>query len=264
MIVFFPLYTPWKAIMKQTNTLTVTYPTNLPYDDGEPLETPLHRENMNILIDSAVEVMGEKNDYFVGGNMFLYYNPQEVKNKDFRGPDFFLVKGVDGNKERKSWILWEEDWQYPNIIIELLSESTYQTDLESKRELYEQTFKTSEYFVYDPLSPNNFHGWRLNEYGFYIEQIRNEKDWLWSEELGCWLGVWTGRIKNKQKTYLRMYDMNQNLVLLGFEHAERERMEKEKERMEKERERMEKERERMEKLKLANKLREMGIDPDRL
>ncbi len=55
--------------------------------------------------------------------------------------------------------------------------------------------------------------------------VKNEKDWLWSQELNCWLGVWNGQIKDEFKTYLRMYNKQKKLVLLEFE---KERLEKEK------------------------------------
>lgn len=233
------------------------YPTNLPHDDGVPLETPIHRENMNILIDSADVAMGKKKDYFVGGNMFLYYSPDLEKTKDFRGPDFFLVKGVDGKRERNSWILWEENWKYPNIIIELLSATTYKTDLVDKKELYEQIFRTSEYIVYDPKEPSYLRGWRLNKYGFYEELEKNEEGWLYSKELDCYLGVWSGQWKGKSMTYLRMYDRYKKLIILEYERAEKER-----ERAEREFERAEKEL--MQKEKLAKKLQELGFDPNKI
>ncbi|MCP5495774.1 MAG: Uma2 family endonuclease [Leptospiraceae bacterium] len=246
----------------------IKFPKNLPCDDGIPLETPVHRENMNILIDSAEFVMGNRKDFFAGGNMFLYFNPQELKNQDMRGPDFFLVKGVDGKKERKTWTLWEENWKFPDVIVELLSESTYQVDLGIKKELYEQTFHASEYYVYDPYNPDYLRGWSLNSYGFYEELVKNPEGWLWSRELNCWLGVWRGKMKGESKTYLRMYDKQKNLILLEFEreHLEkvRERERAEKERLEKEKERSEKEKERLEKEILAKKLRELGFDPDKL
>lgn len=214
------------------------YPTDLPCDDGIPLETPIHRENMNILIDLAIEVMKPRKDIFAGGNMFLYYNLEEQKNKDLRGPDFFLVKGVDGERERETWTLWEEKWKFPNIIIELLSKSTYEIDLKDKKELYEQTFHTEEYFVYDPKEPDYLRGWRLNEYGFYIELKKNEDGWLWSKELNCWLGVWTGEFNGKIKTYLRMYNKQKELIFLEAEK------EKQKNKL------------------LLDKLRELGINPN--
>lgn len=228
------------------------YPTNLPYDDGVPLESPIHRENMNILIDSAKSALGKRKDFYTGGNMFIHYNLEEQKNRDFRGPDFFLVKDVDGTKERKSWILWEEEWKFPDVIVELISETSHKVDLIDKKELYENTFRTPEYYVYNPYDTESLQGWRLNQYGFYQELSRNEGGWLWSKELNCWLGVWSGNISGEFKTYLRMYDKQKRLVLLESE-KERKRADKndeiakkEKERAEKERERAEKERERAE------------------
>jgi Uma2 family endonuclease len=88
------------------------------FDDGEPLETFRHRNAMNLLIESAtcaLAAMG-RDDYYVGDNMFLYYSAEQRMNKDFRGPDFFAVLGVDGYRERKGWVLWQEDWKFPDVI----------------------------------------------------------------------------------------------------------------------------------------------------
>ena len=66
-------------------------PTELIYDDGEPMESNRHRIAMNLLINTIEQEFVERDDFFVGGNMFIYYSTAQVKNKDFRGPDFFLV-----------------------------------------------------------------------------------------------------------------------------------------------------------------------------
>ncbi|WP_448570609.1 hypothetical protein [Trichothermofontia sp.] len=93
-------------------------PTDLPYDDAEPLATPRHRFAMNLLIDSLDRHWQHRNDYFVGGNMFLYYSAapvkNQVKNQDFRGPDFFAVLGVEHQRDRKYWAIWDEGGQYPD------------------------------------------------------------------------------------------------------------------------------------------------------
>lgn len=69
-------------------------PTDLIFDDGEPLESSRHRVAINTLISSIRHHFALLNDYFVGGNMFVYYSSQQVKNKDFKGPDFFVVLDV--------------------------------------------------------------------------------------------------------------------------------------------------------------------------
>ena len=56
-------------------------PTDLIFDDGEPLESNRHRVNINLLCDSLLEAFSDKNDFFTGGNMFIYYSREQVKNK---------------------------------------------------------------------------------------------------------------------------------------------------------------------------------------
>lgn len=61
--------------------------------------------------------------------MFIYYSSKQAKNNDFRGPDFFAVLNVDGNRSRQGWVVWEEEGRYPDVIIELMSPSTKNVDL---------------------------------------------------------------------------------------------------------------------------------------
>ena len=107
--------------------------SDLPTEDGVPLESPWHRDQINLLIDSLISAWGERDNYFVGGNMFIYFSKEQARNRDYRGPDFFVVKNVDGKLERGSWIVWDEGGRYPNVIIELLSPSTAELDKTVKR-----------------------------------------------------------------------------------------------------------------------------------
>jgi Uma2 family endonuclease len=79
-------------------------PTDLIFDDGEPLETNRHRIAMNVLIDSALQALSSRSDFFTGGNMFVYYSRTQAMNRDFRGPDFFVVLDVNGDRERQGWM----------------------------------------------------------------------------------------------------------------------------------------------------------------
>lgn len=74
-------------------------PSNLVFDDGEPLETNRHRIAMNVLIDSAQGALSGREDFFVGGNMFVYYSSVQAMKRDFRGPDFFVVMDIDGSRD---------------------------------------------------------------------------------------------------------------------------------------------------------------------
>ena len=70
-------------------------PTDLIFDDGEPLETNRHRIAMNVLIRSLKNGCASLQDVFVGGNMFIYYSAKQARNRDFKGSCFFVVLGVD-------------------------------------------------------------------------------------------------------------------------------------------------------------------------
>ncbi|NEO86660.1 MAG: Uma2 family endonuclease [Spirulina sp. SIO3F2] len=250
-------------------------PTDLVFDDGVPLESNRHRIAMNLLIASIYEAFTPRTDFFAGGNMFVYYSLKQIKSRDFRGPDFFVVLDVDGTKERQGWVLWEEGGRYPDVIVELMSPSTAQIDLNAKKTLYEQVFRTKHYFVYDPFDPASLQGWELQPGHRFAPLQPNNQGWLWCDSLGLWLGTWQGKRLQEQAYWLRFYDPKGQLVLLP---EERERQEKEQERQRAEQERQQAEQERQAKedaiaqlnqqrqqqTAMAAKLRELGIDPDTL
>lgn len=198
-------------------------PTDLIYDDGEPMETNHHRIAMNILIDSVEHfLMKQRNDFYVGGNMFIYYSATQARNRDFRGPDFFLVLDTNSDVLRKAWVVWNENGRYPDVVIELMSPSTAQADKNEKKDIYEKIFKTREYYVFDPFDRTSFQGWRLNNKMKYEEITPNEKGWLFCESVNLWLGTWEGVIKRETNHWLRFFDRNGNLVLLPSEEAQQE------------------------------------------
>ncbi|RIK42702.1 MAG: hypothetical protein DCC55_07910 [Chloroflexi bacterium] len=162
----------------------------LPEEDGEPLETHWHRLEINLLVDVVKEQRRGRQDFFAGGNMFIYYSLDQVRNRDYKGPDFFLVKNIDGSYPRQKWVVWEENGRYPNVIIELMSPSTADEDLGPQKTLYEQTFRTPEYFCYDPET-HTLYGWRLGPDG-YVEIEPDENERLWSTQLEAWLGLYGG------------------------------------------------------------------------
>lgn len=133
---------------------------DLPYDDGEPLESHWHRQQINLLGDMLHQHWPERTDFFAGGNMFVYYSLEQARTRDYKGPDFFVGLGVDGARPRHSWIVWQEEGRYPDVIVELLSPTTMDQDLGPKKDLYERVFKTSEYFCVDP-DDWSVRGWRL-------------------------------------------------------------------------------------------------------
>ena len=226
-------------------------PADLIFDDGVPLESNRHRIAMNVLIDSALQALLSRSDVFTGGNMFVYYSRNQAMNRDFRGPDFFAVLDVDGSRERQGWVVWEEEGRYPDVIVELMSPSTAKVDLGVKKDLYERTFRTADYFVYDPFDSASLQGWHLDAAQRYQPLELSDRGWLWCETLQLWLGTWEGSMRREPPTgtchWLRFYDRDGHLVLLP-EEAAQQQVEQEQQRAE----------------RLANRLRELGEDPEAL
>lgn len=84
-------------------------------------------------------------------------------------------------------MVWEENGKYPNVIIELLSNSTAAIDRGWKKQIYQDIFRTPEYFWFDPQSLE-FEGFELIR-GQYRRLQPNEQGWLWSEQLELYLGI---------------------------------------------------------------------------
>jgi Uma2 family endonuclease len=204
---------------------------NLPEEDGIPLESEMHY-TLPWMLRLSIQAHWEgRTDFYIGCNMFLYYayeqaeeivqavRRQRSRRVRFKGPDLFLVRGVeDTTRPRPYWAVWLEQGRYPDLIVEFLSPSTAQNDKTHKKELYAKVFHTPEYFWYDPFT-QEFAGFRLAMFpNWHYEPIApNEQGWLWSEVLSAYLGTWTGKVYGREQTWLRLYDAEGNLVLLGEE-----------------------------------------------
>ncbi|OWK46907.1 Uma2 family endonuclease [Fimbriiglobus ruber] len=213
---------------------------DLPYEDGEPMDTFWHLRAMNLLIECIEQHFQGRKDFFVGGNMFMYFSPKMVFNRDFRGPDFFYVNGAAHDKSRPSWVVWEEEGKFPNVIVELTSPTTKKVDLTTKKTLYAQTFRTPEYYCYDP-DGSQLVGWRL--YDGNYEPIEPEGGRLWSSELELYLGPWESEFQTRTEVWLRFFDASGN-VILTFDEAAKQRIEVEKQRVKVEKQRTDVEKQR--------------------
>jgi Uma2 family endonuclease len=211
--------------------------------DGAEVESALHWEQLELLAKTLRWHWRGREDYFIGANLTIYFSRLQLKNRDFRGPDFFLVLDTDP-RPRASWVVWEEEGKYPDLIIELLSDSTADIDREIKRELYQDHFRTPEYFLFSPVTAE-FIGYRLQGRK-YAAIPADERGWKWSETLGLYLGVEGGR--------LRYFTSDGGTVLSPEEDAEQAMREarQEKRRAEQAEEQA---------AKLAARLRELGLDP---
>ncbi|MFB8791570.1 MAG: Uma2 family endonuclease [Potamolinea sp.] len=236
----------------------VIFPPGDLYSDEPPLESELHLRQIILLFKCLEWLWRDRNDFYAAGNLTIYYSPRQLKSEDFRGPDFFVVLETD-RKTRKSWVVWEEEGKYPNVILEIISPSTANTDKDFKKKLYQSTFRTPDYFWFDPET-QEFAGFHLLD-GDYQPIKANPQGLLWSQQLGLYVGIYQG--------LLRFFTPELELVPTPEEAADAERQEKElaltiaqQETQRADAERQEKELALTRAEKLAAKLRELNIDPD--
>ena len=216
--------------VQQDISADVTFPPSDLYSDEPTVETELHLRQIILLFKCLEWLWKDRTDFYAAGNLTIYYSPNQKKSQFFRGPDFFVVLKTE-RKTRKSWVVWEEDGKYPNFILEILSPTTANTDREYKKELYQNTFRTPDYFWFDPYTLE-FAGFHL-VYGEYQPLEENQQGHLWSRQLGLYLGIYQG--------LLRYFTPAGELVPTPEETAEEETKRAER---------------------LAAKLRELNIDPD--
>ncbi len=182
---------------------------DLPYDDGEPMESELHLYQIILFLETLKLHWADRDDFFVGGNMAVYFSAEHVKKQDFRGPDFFIALGVDGKRMRKSWVMWEEE-KGPDLVMEFLSNSTAAFDREGKKQIYHDQLRVPEYFYYDPLT-GELAGFEWTCEG-YQPLIPDHAERLISNIIGLALVRWVGKFNGVTANWLRWATLDGKLL----------------------------------------------------
>lgn len=187
-----------KQIELESETLSeeIIFPPDELESDEPELESSLHLQQIILLIQCLEWLWHDRNDFFAAGNLSVYYiynSPEQpTKLRDFCGPDFFVVLDTV-RKNRKSWMVWKEGGKYPNVIVEILSDSTAKVDRTDKKQLYQDVFRLPDYFYFDPVTLE-FAGFTLVS-GQYQPLEPTEQGWLWSEQLKLYLGVYESKLR---------------------------------------------------------------------
>jgi Uma2 family endonuclease len=242
---------------------------DLPSEDpeGPGLPDEFHLFQPQLLSETLRLPMVSADQVFTGSDLNLYYDPN---NKLWhKRPDWFAVAGVprfyDGHDLRLSYVVWDEQ-VHPFIIVELLSPKTAKSDLgedeaepdesPTKWQVYEQILKVPYYVVFDRYEENlRVFKWVDGEYQPQV--LTDGRYWL--EDMGIGLGIWRGEFKKNTRLWLRWYDADGNWLPTETEDEREQRLAAQL-RAESESRRADQERSRAE--RLAEKLRELGIDPD--
>jgi Uma2 family endonuclease len=223
-----PLADDIRASLEQLQQLKL-YP-----GDGDRMESDWHVVSISLLDELVRNHLGAPKNYFCGGNMFIYYSVAQAKEVEeyveaktvarkprFKGPDFFLVRDVDGTKPRESWVVWDEGGRYPDLVVEFISTSTRKKDVDENVKFYARVFRVPEYFWFDRRS-GELVGYRLSG-SSYTPIEPDSRGRLWSEVLGAYLGVWRGEYRGRRFPWLRLWDKEGRLVPTTAERAARER-----------------------------------------
>ncbi|WP_437283233.1 Uma2 family endonuclease [Sorangium sp. So ce375] len=187
------------------------------HDDGAS-QSERHRKQMDLLIEALDLLWKERDDVYVGGNMAVYFSELQAKKNDFRGPDVFVVLDTV-RRERKSWVVWQEDGRTPDMVIELLSESTEKVDRADKMRIYAKLLRVPEYYLFDPFTGV------LEAYALdittmtYTSVAPGAGGDVVSPRLQLRLGVRRGRYHGLEADWLRWLDPEGHLVPTGEEQA---------------------------------------------
>ncbi len=195
----------------------------LPCDDGEPMETLFHDAQDALLKDTLLDAWSARRDFVVAGNLFVYFSAHQVKANDFRGPDVMVVLDVDGSKERKSWVAWEEGGRLPDVVIEVTSESTAHVDRGEKMRIYSQIWRTSAYFIFDPES-ELLEGFKLDVTSRrYTPLLADENGDFEVAALGLKLGLRQTEYRRFTRRFVRWLDPSGRALPTAQERAHTER-----------------------------------------
>ncbi|MBD2183118.1 Uma2 family endonuclease [Aerosakkonema funiforme] len=108
----------------------------------------------------------------------LIWYPVEERKDICQAPDVMVVFGRE-KKERKSYLPWNEDNIAPQVVFEILSETNTKKEM-NKKLLFYNEYNVEEYYLYDPKK-KNLDGWLRNE--GILDVIESMSAWV-SPRLG--------------------------------------------------------------------------------
>ncbi len=221
--------------------------TQLPESDGTFAKNFYKHPQSLILTDSLgpiLQALQPDGNYAIGQDCGIYWRETEPPEKGAEAPDWFYVPNVppllDG-QIRRSYVLWRE-FIAPLIVLEFASgDGSEERDMtplgasaqgEAKRPgkfwVYERIMRIPYYGIYEIKTG------KLEVYHFvdrYYQSIApNERGHYPILPMGIELGIWEGAYQNQSQQWLRWWDKNGELLLIGDERADQERLRADQER----------------------------------
>ena len=118
-----------------------------PETDGKPMPDGDYQGDFYRYAVEAVRVhFLPRPEVYVTGNLFIYLEEGNPKNRI--APDMYVVMN-GGHRMRDTYKVWEEPGGIPDFVLEIVSPSTWRTDLGPKRDRY-AALGVGEYWLHDP------------------------------------------------------------------------------------------------------------------
>lgn len=153
-----------------------------------------------------------------------------------KAPDWVYVQSVQPLPEgtiRRSYTPHIEG-DVPTVVMEFISAAEggeYSINPHfpyGKWYFYERILQVPLYAIFHPKT-GELDLYRLID-GQYEQQLADENNRYWIEEIGLFLGVWPGKKAEMTACWLRWWDQSGSLLLWGSERVEQERQRAEQER----------------------------------
>lgn len=222
--------------------------TQLPESDGTFVKNFQERPQSSLLSDAIRPVLQQLHpdqQYCIGQDCGIYWRLADPPERGAESPSWFYVPNVPpllSGQVRRSYVLWQE-YVAPLIALEFVSgagsEERDNTPITGKFWVYEQAIRIPFYGIYE-VEKAQVEVYHLVD-GHYEPVRVNQRSHYPIPPLGVELGIWQGRYENMELPWLRWWDSQGNLLLTSDERVEQERRRSER---------------------LAERLRQLGINPD--
>ncbi len=212
--------------------------TQLPESDGTFVKNFQEHPQSLILTDSIGPVLQQRHpdgQYAIGQDCGIYWRETAPPEKGAVAPDWFYVSNVPPKLDgeiRRSYVLWRE-FIAPLIAFEFASgDGTEERDTTPlSRTDFGEVSKPGKFWVYERIIRMPYYGiyeinngklevYRLMD-GFYQLLTANERGHYPIAPLDVELGLWQGSYLNQTQLWLRWWDKQGNLLLIGDERAEK-------------------------------------------
>lgn len=195
----------------------------LPCSDDTPVDNEIQNLIPNLLLAVLALVWCDRQDWFLGVDMGIYYLYEQVR-QPVVVPDGFLSLGVQrrkGDCGRLSYVLWEENNIPPMWALEIVSK-TGGGEYDEKLTKYAQ-LGVLYYVIYNPDY------WQRDKHDplevYYLvegEYVRQPAEPVWMPEVGLGIGRGIGTYEGWTREWLYWYDQQGERFLTPEESLEQE------------------------------------------